>query len=172
MRTWLGLLLLAVITTATDAFAQSGADVRGAVLQGANLGDRITVTLKDGAEMRGRLVDAKDGLVLRHGDDQRTFTFTDIDRVSRYKNGFIVGPVIGTAAGLAIGVPLRRRLENEGENGDRVLTVLVISGLAIGTLFDAVIGSERTIYRRQAARTSFEVAPARGGVTARWQKTW
>ena len=172
MRRWMGLWLLAILTTGTHAFAQSDADVRGAILQGANLGDRITVTLEDGGEMRGRLIDTKDGLTLRHQGDQRTFKISDIDSVSRSKNGMILGPVIGTAAGLAIGLPLRTRMNNEARNGDKGLAVLVVSGVAIGTLLDALIGSERTIYRRSGSRTSFALAPTGGGVTARWQKTW
>jgi hypothetical protein len=164
--------LVAVLAIGQDAAAQSDDQVRGAVLQGANLGDRITVTLKDGAEMRGRLIDTKDGLVLRHGADQRTFTFTEIDTVTRSKNGLILGPIIGAAAGVAIGLPLRTRLNNEGENGDKALTVLVVSGVAIGTLLDALIGSERTVYRRPGSGTAFVIAPTTGGITARWQKAW
>ena len=171
-------LRLAIVTAiplvmgATLAAAQDTDDARRAVLQGANLGDRITVKLEDGGEMRGRLVDTTDGLTLRHGSDQRTFEFSDIDSVSRRKNGMILGPIIGTAAGFALGLPVRRRFNNEGENGDRALTVLVASGVAIGTLLDAVIGSERTIYRRPTPRTAFTIVPTGSGVTARWQKTW
>jgi hypothetical protein len=172
MRTWIGLFLLATVTTATDARAQSDADVRGAVLQGANLGDRITVTLRDGAEMRGRLVDTKDGLTLRHDRDHRTFNFADIDTVSRQKNGMILGPVIGAAAGLSLGLPLRSRMNNEARDGDKGLAVLVVTGVAIGTLLDALIGSDRTIYRRTGSPPGFTLAPTHGGVTARWQRTW
>lgn len=172
MQTWAGIVLLSLITSGPAVAAQSDADVRGAVLQGANLGDPITVTLKDGARMRGRLIDTKDGLVLRHGGDQRTFAFTDIETVTRSKNGLILGPLIGAAAGVAIGLPVRTRLNNEGENGDKALTVLVVSGVAIGTLLDALMGSERTVYRRPGAGTAFMVAPTRGGITARWQKAW
>ena len=163
---------LALLAAGQDATAQTDADARGAVLQGANLGDRLTVTLRDGARMHGRLIDTRDGLVLRHRDDQRTFSFGDLETVTRRKNGLILGPIIGTAAGLAIGLPVRTRLNNEGENGDKALTVLVVSGVAIGTLLDALMGSERTVYRRPRTGTVFSIAPARGGVTARWQRAW
>jgi hypothetical protein len=84
----------------------------------------------------------------------------------------ILGPVIGTAAGLAIGIPVRTRLNNEGKGGDTALTVLVASGLAVGTLLDALIGSEQTIYRRTTSGAGFSIAPTNRGVTARWRKTW
>lgn len=171
MPTAMGLVLLAILT-ATNAFAQSDTDVRRAILQGTNLGDKVMVTLRDGARMRGRLVDTKDGLTLRHEKDQRTFTFSEIGAVTRTRNGVILGPVIGTAAGLAIGIPVRTRLNNEGENGNTALTVLVVSGVAVGTLLDALIGSERTIYRRTTSGTAFSIAPTIRGVTARWRKTW
>jgi hypothetical protein len=168
-------LLLAGMIGAAAAVpvqAQDADAARSAILQGANLGDRITVTLKDGSRMRGRLLDVKDAVVLRHDDDQRTFSFADIDKVSRYKNGMILGPVIGTAAGLAIGLPVRRRLNNEGQNGDGALTVLVITGVTAGTLLDALIGSERTLYRRPASTTSLSIAPTRSGFTAQLRTTW
>ena len=173
MRTRLTLLTALILAAAaTGAWAQDADEARGAILKRANPGDRITVTLRDGATMRGRLVNAKDGLVVRHDDDQRTFPFTEIDRVSRYKNGVILGPAVGTAAGLAVGLPLRIRLNNEGANGDKALTVVLISGIGIGTLLDALIGSEQTIYRRPTGRTAVSIAPARGGFTAQWQRTW
>ena len=165
-------LVVAVVMGANVAWAQESDEARRVILQRANRGDWVTVTLRDGARMRGRLVDTKDGLTLRHDKDQRTFTFNEIGAVTRTRNGLILGPVIGTAAGLAIGIPVRTRLNNEGENGNTALTVLVVSGVAAGTLLDALIGSERTIYRRTTSGTAFGIAPTTRGVTARWRKTW
>lgn len=167
-------LMTAVIMAvgAPAAGAQDSAEPQRVILKRVNLGDRITVRLQDGAEMRGWLVDAKDGVTLRHETDQRTFRFSDIDAISRRKNGMILGPVIGTAAGLAVGLPVRRRFNNEGEDADKPFKVLVVSGLAIGTLLDALIGSEQTVYRRGSSPATFSLTPTPGGVTARWQKAW
>jgi hypothetical protein len=54
-------LVVAVVMGANVAWAQESGEARRVILQRANLGDRITVTLRDGAEMRGRLVETKDG---------------------------------------------------------------------------------------------------------------
>ena len=158
---------------AADLYAQTDAEARAAIIQGARLGDRITVTLRDGGVMRGRLVDVRDTLTVRHDGEQRRFTFDEVDRVTRRKNGFILGPIIGTAAGVATGVPFRSYLNNEGRDGNAALAICVVSGLAIGTLLDALIASDETIYRRpDATRTTFTIAPARGGVSALLTKTW
>jgi hypothetical protein len=161
-----------VVVWGTAAGAQDTAQAGRVILQRVNLGDRITVTLQDGAEMRGRLVDTKDGVTLRHETDQRTFPFSDIDTISRSRNGMILGPVIGTAAGFAVGLPLRSRMNNEARDGDKGLAVLVVTGVAIGTLLDALIGSEQTIYRRASSPATFSITPTAGGFTARWQKAW
>jgi hypothetical protein len=161
-----------VVVGATAAGTQDTGEAHRAIVQRVTLGDRITVRLQDGAEMRGRLIDTKNGVTLRHETDERTFRFSDIDTISRRRNGMILGPVIGTAAGFAVGLPVRRRFNNEGENGNKLLTVLVVSGVAIGTLLDALIGSEQTIYRRASSPATFTIAPTGRGITARWQKTW
>lgn len=161
----LGVLLAC---TAADAGAQTDVDTRARILHGANVGDRITVTLRDGAMMRGRLVDANDALLVEHNSDRRTIPFADIDRVAKRKNGILLGALIGTAAGIAIGLPVRSYLNNEARDGDQAFWVFVISGAAIGTGLDALMASDRTIYRRpNSTQPAFAIAPTRGGVAAR-----
>jgi hypothetical protein len=157
----------------TVAFAQTDAEVRGTILQRTNIGDRITVTTRDGARMRGRLVAATDALVVEHDSDRRTFTFTDIDRVSRSKNGVLLGAIIGTAAGVAVGLPVRTYLNNETGDGDQALWVFVAIGAATGIGLDALMASERTVYSRPNSRQStFAVTPVKGGVRARLSMNW
>lgn len=142
----------------------------------AEPGDRITVTTTAGAEVRGKLrSDMLGTLVLETGEGDRRFSYGEIDRASRYRNRILWGPLIGLAAGLAVGLPLAKYAENEakGEAGKRALVGIVGIGVGIGTLIDAFNGNSKTVYRRGgASANAIAVEATRGGGAVRWGISW
>jgi hypothetical protein len=161
MRTLvLGLVLL--LATSTLAHAQSGGSLLGAE---APAGDRLTVTMASGARLRGRLVrDAGGTLVVRGGDRDQALAHGEVLRVDRYRNRFLYGPLIGLGAGLAAGIPVKRRLDNEAGNGDAWLRIFAAIGVGAGSVIDLFNGSTRTIYSRTPQpSTDWIVLPQRSG---------
>jgi len=154
----------------STAGAQTVELARTTIEQKAKSGDRLTITTRDGARSKGRLVDVgSDTLVLQAADGQRSFAYNDIDRVRRHKNGIMLGLIIGTGAGLAAGLPLRSWANNETGDGDRVLATFLAVGIAAGVGIDALAGSNRTIYRRPPeARSGLDLQPKKGGGAVRW----
>jgi hypothetical protein len=169
----LGLLAVAVIGI-PPAQAQSAADTRTTIERKVKPGDRLTITGADGMPVEGRLlVTGVDTLVVRAADGERAFAYGDIDRVRRRNNGVIVGAIVGTAAGLAVGLPLRTWWNNEGSDGDRILWTFLAAGAGIGTSLDALMTSNRTVYRRpRPGRAGLEVQPQNRGGVVRWSATW
>jgi hypothetical protein len=137
-------------------------------------GDRVTVTTTSGARLEGRLVtDGAGALVLRANDRERPIAHDEIGRVTRRHNRFLFGPLIGLGAGLAIGLPIKKRLDNEGADGDALLALFVAIGVGTGTAMDLANGSDRTIYARRPAPVSgLQVRALRGGATVGWRLAW
>jgi len=91
--------------------------------------------------------------------------------VDRYRNRVLLGPLTGLGGGLAAGLPLRTRFNNEGDNGDAWLALMVGLGAGFGTVADLFNGSTQTIYSRGPdASVRLQLIPVRGGlgVGARW----
>lgn len=174
--TRLTLILLAIIALGgSPAFARQADDPGDVIARRAKAGDRLTVTTTDGRELRGRLVQlSPTALVLQADSLGRTVPYSEIGRVTRHKNGVLLGALIGTGAGFAVGVPLRSLANNEGANGDGALAVCVAFGLGIGIGIDAIAGSERTIYAgpRARVRQQVSIGPQRGGAAFRWSARW
>jgi hypothetical protein len=173
-KMWAAAALAGALVGVSTAGAQTVDLTRTTIEQKAKSGDRLTITTRDGAQSKGRLVDVgSDKLVLQAADGQRSFAYNDIDRVRRYKNGIVLGVLIGAGAGLAVGLPLRSWGNNEGADGDRVLATFLAAGIGVGTGLDALAGSNRTIYRRPPdARSGFDLQPKKGGGAVRWTMTW
>ena len=166
--------LASVLVGVSTAGAQAVDPTRTTIEQEAKAGDRLTITTRDGAHSKGRLVDVGgDALVLRAADGQRSFAYHDIDRVRRHKNGIMLGLIIGTGAGLAAGLPMRSWANNEAADGDRVLATFLAIGIGVGVGLDALAGSNRTIYRRPPdARSGLDLQPKKGGGAVRWTVSW
>jgi len=166
--------LAIVIVGTSTAGAQTADPTRTTIERKAKAGDRLTITTRDGAQSKGRLVDVGiDALVLQAADGQRSFAYNDIDRVRRFKNGIVLGVLIGTGAGLVAGLAMRSWAHNEGADGDRIFAIWLAAGIGVGTGLDALAGSNRTIYRRPPeARRGFDLQPKKGGGAVRWTVSW
>lgn len=147
---WLGLLL--VIGLSGSAGDQETARLLPA---DARTGDRLTVVTASGTRFSGRLLrDDAGALALRSGGRERTIPHADVVRVDRRRNRFLFGPLIGLGGGLAAGLPLKSRFDNEGANGGAWLGLMVGLGVGVGSVIDLLNGSERTIYIRPPAKRS------------------
>jgi hypothetical protein len=126
-------------------------------------GDRLTVYTADGNRVGGRLLIDNDGaLVLRSDGAERWIKHADVRQVDRHRNRFLFGPLIGLAAGLAVGLPLRTRLDNEGAGGDTALAMSVVAGVGLGTIIDLFNGEKRTVYEAKQGGSRFDLVFAPG----------
>lgn len=165
------ILLLAIVVGLT-ATSTASAQSAGSLVPEARRGDRLTITTTSGERVRGRLLrDAASALTIRADGRETTLPHADVVRVDRYRNRVLLGPLIGLGGGLAVGLPLRTRFDNEGQNGDGWLALMVGLGVGFGTVADLFNGSTRTIYNRGPQPSArLELLPVRGGigVGARW----
>jgi hypothetical protein len=112
-------------------------------------GDRLSVTAMNGDHVTGRLISEQAGaVVLSVADRDRAIPYSEIVRITRRRNRFFLGPLIGLAAGLAVGLPLKQRFENEARDGGPMLAWSMGIGVAVGSLIDLANGSDRTVYQR------------------------
>jgi hypothetical protein len=176
MRTRIASAVLAfVLAVGIEARAQEDDPIRTAVDQQAQPGDRLTVRTTQGSKLRGRLVSAEaDALLVELGDGRVTVPYADVQRVSRYSNGIVLGAAIGAGVGLAIGIPGGLLLANErGMSPARGVIPATAVCAGIGMLIDSQIGRDRTIYERpRTVRGTFDVQPRKGGGSIRWTATW
>lgn len=174
LRPGMAAVMAAAFLNVSTASAQSADLARAAIERKADTGDRLTITTRDGAQSKGRLLDVGvDALVVQAADGPRKFAYDDIERVRRHKNRILIGTLAGAGAGLAVGLPLRRRANNEGADGDRILTAFLVGGTGVGALLSALSGTSQTIYQRPPdARSGFEIQPKKSGGAVRWTVSW
>lgn len=144
------------------------------LLPHAQPGDRLTITTSTGARFSGRLIaETPDAVVVRSGDTERSIARTDIERVTRRQNRLLFGPLIGLGAGLGVGLPLKKRLDNEGANGDALLALSVGMGLATGVVIDLTNGRDRTLYERRARSVHvLQLRTTARGAAIEWSCAW
>lgn len=144
------------------------------LLPEAQPGDRLTITTSNGARFSGRLIaETPDAVVVRLGSSERSIARTDIERVTRRQNRFLLGPLIGLGAGLGAGLPLKKRFDNEAANGDALLALSVGLGLATGVVIDLTNGCDRTLYERaprSVHRLQLRTIPR--GAAIQWSRAW
>lgn len=159
-------ILLLALAFGLAGTSAASAQSAGSLVPEARTGDRLTVTTTSGERVRGRLLrDAASALTIRVDGREATLPHTDVVRVDRYRNRVLLGPLLGVGGGLAVGLPLRTRFNNEGQNGDGWLALMVGLGVGFGTVADLFNGSTQTIYTRGPdASARFEVIPVRGGI--------
>jgi hypothetical protein len=131
-------------------------------------GDRLTVTTRDLARIRGKLIAVQDdNLLLATETGQLRVPFESLERVGRQRRGMILGPIIGAGVGVGFAIPLSMLFANEGADATAEAAMIVGLGAGIGLIFDALIDLPRTVYRRdRAARVAIapQVGQGRGGL--------
>lgn len=114
-------------------------------------GDRLTVTTRDLARIRGKLVAVHgESLVLDTDAGERQVPFTTLERVGRQRHGMWLGPLIGAGVGAGFAIPVSMLFENEGADATEATVFLIGLGAGIGLLIDATVDLPRTVYRRDA----------------------
>jgi hypothetical protein len=127
-------------------------------------GDRLTVTTSDRGGIRGTLTAIRDeGLVLRTDAGDAHVPLAAVDRVSRTRHGFLLGPIIGAGVGVGFAIPVSMIFHSEGADATRASAFLIGFGAGVGLLVDAVVDLPRTVYRRDRASVSVAPQVGRGG---------
>jgi hypothetical protein len=163
--------LVLVLSTPLTTSAQDSGPI---LPRGSEPGDRLMVTTAGGERVTGRLVsDGNGALVLFANERQRTIGHLEIDRVTQRHNRFLFGPLIGFGAGLATGLPAKKRFDNEGRDGNALVVWTIGVGVGLGSLIDLLNGSDRTVYARAPGRISdLHVRPTSRGAEVRWAIAW
>src|SRR5688500_1426123 len=161
-----------VLCGAAEVQAQS-ADA-GASLQGTvKAGDRLTITTLAGTNLAGRLVRTEgEALVIRTSGGEQAVAYSDVDRVRRRRNGIKAGATFGLLGGVLWGLLVSNVVDDEIDSGT-VLLMTTAMGVGAGVGLDALIGSNRTIFKRPTAGSpAVGLQPTRGGAAVRWPASW
>ena len=161
--TRIALVLAAATVTASLAEAQSLSFDRLALQ--LNQGDRITVTDRDGEELRGRIVDLSSStLSLQTGGLRHDLAGGDISVIRRrerdsLKNGAAIGFASGVA-GVAVLVGLVAPDGDLPPAGFMILGSLFgAAGAGIGAGLDALQEESRVVYRTAPSNRRLAVSP-------------
>ena len=146
---WILPLLMAIISVSLQA-QKPGKDSWGN-LNRLQAGQKIQVVQMDMKSLKGRFLGfSEEAISLKVKKKQVSVPRTEILRVSasdkakRNRNG-LIGLAIGVAGGLAVGIPVDKRLRNEGQKTP-VTAILAPAGAAVG-YFAGRAGGYQTIYR-------------------------
>jgi len=168
-----------VLFVSSTSFAQgAGDEIRGHVKDG----QKVSVTDEQGREFKGRAALGPDLLTIASGSVKNDVPYQQIVRIDR-KDGLKNGALIGLAVGAALGVGLVQDGSDcdpvvigcgDPGAGNYVAAGLVLAGLgsAIGVGIDALIGGDRTVYRRGDTRVRVVPSVSRGGATAALTISW
>ena len=159
--TRIALVLAAATLTASFAEAQSLSFGRLALQ--LNQGDRITVTGRDGQELRGRIVDLSSStLSLQTGESRHDLTGGDISVIRRQEHDSLKnGAAIGLASGVAFAVWLFGK-DGKLHQAGFVLPASFLygsAGMAIGMGLDSLHQGSRVVYRAAPSDRRLAVAP-------------
>lgn len=173
MTNWAAAVTLFVLLAGSaEVFAQSEPQARFTLQAATKLGDTLTITTTDGMEVKGRLLrlDAG-GLVVDTGAGAASATYERIERVRRRKNGITAGAVTGVLAGLWLGSVAEHEV-GSATTGFDIVAVSAVLGTGIGIGIDALIGTNRTIFRRSTSKKALRFEPRKGGAAVGWSAAW
>ena len=158
--TRIALVLAAATVTASLAEAQSLSFDRLALQ--LNQGDRITVTDRDGQELRGRIVDLSSStLSLQTGGLRHDLAGGDISVIRRRERDSLKnGAAIGFASGVAVLVGLFAPDGDLPPAGFMILGSLFgAAGAGIGAGLDALHEQSRVVYRTAPSNRRLAISP-------------
>lgn len=113
-------------------------------------GETLIVTTDDGSKIKGRMIEISAGHIqFQMKDGERSVPAERIARVQHYRNGVLLGAVIGAAAGVPAALGLAEYANNEGGNAAAAAIPIVI-GMGIGIGIDSFLKMPRTVYRSEA----------------------
>ena len=164
----------AVIVAACLSYTASARaqDARDLIEDKVRPGDKLTIAMRDGREIKGRFVaGATDVMILADEGNEVRVRRTDVDSLKRRRNGVLLGAIIGASAGAATGIPVAMLMENEHGQGAEALTSMTLLGLGVGIGIDALLSTDRKVYDRPA-QARLEFLPQRGGGSMRVTLSW
>lgn len=113
-------------------------------------GEILIVTSDDGSKVKGRMIEiSADRILFRMKKGERSIPASEITRVQHYRNGVLLGALIGGAAGIPFALALNEYAANEG-GSPGVAAVPIVLGMGIGIGIDALLKRPRTVYSRTA----------------------
>ena len=143
--------LMAVLTRPQITFAQvTPTPIRGSWegLKAVPPGDEVSVRLRNGQKLKGRLISVSDtALTLEHGNITTDVTRGDALRVHRVisksaKRAALIGLGIGAGSGLA-GTAVYANSGGRGGEADLWALVAVVAGAGGGALIGYIMGSRK-----------------------------
>ena len=155
MRSKLSLVILSILVAMVSIplCAQQRAKQSWDNLNQLQTGQKIQVVQMDMKSLKGRFLGfTEEAITLKVKKNQLSVPRTEILRVSasdkakRRGNG-LIGFAIGVAGGLAVGIPLDKRLRNEGQKTP-VTAILAPAGAGLG-YFAGRAGGYQTICRAE-----------------------
>ena len=168
-----GALLLA---GASPARAQSVADSLAELQSSLKPGQTVTVTSRDGREMRGRVVSLSPStLEIAQNNSTTVLTEGDIATISRRDSPWN-GMLWGLAAGAVLGAVAEKSIADYYDEGsDGSLAVLGgAAGAGIGFALDALISGRNLIFSASGTRAAMggRVSLTAGGGALRLSVRW
>lgn len=168
-----GILLLA---GASPVRAQGVPESLAALQSSVKPGDTVTVTGKDGREIRGRVISlSASRLEIAQGDSPSVFSDADIATISRRDSPWN-GMLWGLAAGAVLGAVAEKSIADYYDEGsDGSLAVLGgAAGAVVGFALDALISGRKIIFSAASTQggTAARVSLTAGGRALRLSVRW
>ena len=143
------------------ALARQGEDAASALDRKLRTGDRVWVEISTTDVRTGRVLGVVDGdLRLTVDGSEERIPVSSIWRVQRKQNGIVLGTLIGTGVGFALGLPIAAIGANEGTGVASPLVFMSAVGAAAGAGLDALLWRKRTVYTHQ--QSALVVRPVLG----------
>ena len=149
LNTLLTLALPLLLILPHASFAQQATDPAAMLWNGVRLvppGDELSVNLKDGRTVNGRLISSSDtALIISRKDRTTSLDRSDVQKIYRkVPRSGLTRTQIGTLGGLAGGVAFGAGLSsNDDVEAGWVIPIFALIGAGIGAIVGAMSGSNR-----------------------------
>jgi len=137
-----------------------------------NVGDTVTVEQAEGPKLRGRIVRIRpDELVVNTKGTDVSLPGSRVQRVSMCCDGLMNGTLIGLGISGFLGL-FATNFSDDSTSGDVIVNAIIFGGIGagLGAGLDALIRTEKTVYRARPVSARVSLAPGRqqAGVTWSW----